>query len=149
MIPQGACITDPVCAPLLEMGHFHPFHLWSFGECFLRSEIYYRIYWRMGCNLGCLLLVPISNLNTISSAIEEIFWQQTHGMAFHFNGSASAPRCGGTQIGVSFGLLVSASKSPCAHAGLNMSSQSISLLASGFCFRDGHIIQPEQANCTL
>ena len=78
-----------------------------------------------GLHLGCLFLVPISNLNTISSAIKEVFWQQTHGMAFHFNGSASAPRCGGTQIGVSFGLLVSTSKSPCAHAGLNMSSQSM------------------------
>lgn len=48
-------------------------------------------------------------------------------MAFHFNGSGSAPRFGGTQTGISFGLLVSAYESPCAHAGLNMSSQSIAV----------------------
>lgn len=48
-------------------------------------------------------------------------------MAFHFNGSASIPRPLGTQIGISFGPSVSPSKSSCAHASLDMSSQNIAV----------------------
>lgn len=60
----------------------------------------------------------------ISSATEEIFWQQTCGMAFHFNGSTSIPRIWETQTRICFGPLTSPSMSPCAHAGLAMSNQS-------------------------